>query len=322
MEAIEQFDLHYYLRGDSHSMNALVRNKCEREFLAAAYEIAATLKIPLEIESFAHSEGGLKERWKALGKNSGQLSLILTVIALYFSIYPPTDKELTGLEKEAKQLEIEKSKLEIQRLRREAAETNGQDEELAGSIAESLQSNGNIAVRRSNYYKLLDGYDMVEAVGYHPNPNEPNPAPEIKVERPLFSRFILRSDKLPVEVDDNAIVEIFAPVLVNGKYHWRGKYQGKIISFSMTDPKFKRSILNKDIHFQNGTKLRCVLNSFRKYNQLGEVVVTGYSVATVLDVSEAGEAYIETDQGRSYRHVKAVIDAQHELFDDSGSAVR
>lgn len=319
MEAKEQFDLHYYLSGGSHSMSALVRNKCERELLAAAFEIAATLKIPLDIESVAYSEGGLKEKWKALGKNSAQLSLILAVIALYFSIYPPTDKELTDLEKEAKRLEIEKSKLEIQRLRREGVEAGDQNSELAESIAESLQSNGKIAVRRSNYYKLLNSYDKVDAVGYNPDPESPSPAPEIKVERPFFSRFILRSDKLPVEVDEAAIVDIFAPVLVNGKYHWRGKYQGNTISFAMTDAKFKRSILNRDIHFQNGTRLRCVLNIFRKFNQLGEVVVTGYSVVTVLDVSEAGDVYVETDQGRNYRHVKAIIDSQQRLFDDPES---
>ena len=318
MEAKEQFDLHYYLTEGSHSMNALVRNKCEREILAAAFEIAATLRISLEIESFAYSEGGLKEKWKALGKSSGQLSLILAVIALYFSIYPPTDKELINLEKEATQLEIEKSKLEIQRLRREAATADGPNDELAKSIADSLQSNGKIAVRRSNYYKLLNSYDKVEAVGYNPDPEAPGP--EIKVERPFFSRFILRSDKLPVEIDENAIVDIFAPVLVNGKYHWRGKYQGNTISFAMTDAKFKRSILNKDIHFQNGTQLRCVLNIFRKFNELGEVVVTGYSVTTVLDVSETGDTYVETDQGRSYRHVKAIIDSQQRLFDDPETA--
>lgn len=316
MEAKEQFDLHYYLQNNSHSMNALVRNKCERELLAAAYEIAAVLKIKIEIESFAYTEGGLKEKWEALGKSSGQLSLIVAVIALYFSIYPPTDKELIDLEREAKQLEVEKSKLEIQKLRNEAASASGQNLELAASVANSLQSNGKIAVRRSNYYKLLNNYAKVEAVGYNPNPESLQPSPEIRVERPYFARFILKSDKLPVEVDENAIVEIFAPVLVNGKYHWRGMYEGNIISFAMTDDVFKRAIISKRIHFQNGTKLRCVLNIFRKFNELGEVVVTGYSVVTVLDVSESGDAYVETAQGKTYRHAKAIIDAQQELFDD------
>lgn len=319
MEATEYFDLHYYLTDGSHSMNALVRNKCERELLAAVFEIAATLKISLEIESLAYSEGGLKETWKTLGKNSGQLTLILAVAALYFAIYPPTDQELTSLEKEAKRLEIEKSKIELQRLRHEATASDEANDELAQSIAESLQSNGKVAVRRSNYYKLLNDYAKVEAVGYNPSPDAPNPAPELKVERPYFSRFILKSDKLPVEIDENALIDIFSPVLINGKYHWRGKYLGNTISFSMTDAKFKRSILNKDIHFQNGTQLRCVLNIFRKFNELGEVVVTGYSVITVLDVSETGDEYIETEQGRSYRHVKAIIDGQQKLFDDPGS---
>jgi hypothetical protein len=313
----EFFNLHYYLSDTSHSMNAVVRNKCEKEILAAAYEIASVLKIDLDIETFAYTEGGLKEHWKALGKNSPQLTLLIAILMAYFTIYPRTDSELTELDKEEKRLQIEKSKLEIEKLKKEAEASSRPVEETAQIIAQSLQSHGKAIVRRSNYYKLLNDYLKVNSVGYNPGPTSPNPIPEIVVQRAVFSRFILKSDKLPVETDENAVIDIYSPVLINGKYHWRGNYKGTTISFSMLDHKFRRSIVNKGIQFQNGTSLRCVLSIFRKFNELGEVVVTGYSVLTVLDVSESGEKFVETPQGRTHRHVKALIESQQSLFKDS-----
>jgi hypothetical protein len=117
-----------------------------------------------------------------------------------------------------------------------------------------------------------------------------------------------------VETDDNALIEVFAPVLTDGNYHWRGYYLGDPISFAMLDPQFKASIVAKKVHFQHGTRLKCVLNIHRKYDELGEVTITGYSVVTVLDQSEAGTDFVETPQGRSYRHAKALRESQGDMF--------
>jgi hypothetical protein len=301
-------------------MDAVVRNKCEREVLAVVFEVAKQLNVPISLETYAHSEGGLRELWKAMGNNTNQLTLIVATLAIVFSRYPVTDPELEGLEKEAKQLEIEKTRLEIEELQEDSAERREHTQQAAEKIACDLQSNGKIAVRRSNYYRLLLDYPKVDSVGYNPRPTDPHPTPEVIVPRQDFPRFILGSDKLPTEVDDNALIEVFAPVLTDGNYHWRGYYLGNPISFAMLDPQFKASIVARKVHFQHGTRLRCVLNIHRKYDELGEVTVTGYSVDTVLDQSETGAEFVETPQGRTYRHAKALRESQGDMFDSDREA--
>lgn len=320
MEEAEYFGLHYYLQRGSHSMDAVVRNKCEREVLAVFFEVAKQLNSPISLETYAYSEGGLKELWKAMGKYNNQLTLIVAVLAIVFSRYPATDSELEALEKEATRLEIEKTRLEIEKLKEDSPEKREHTQQAAEAIARDLQSNAKIAVRRSNYYKLLLDYHKVDSVGYNPRPTDPHPIPETIVPRQDFPRFILGSDKLPVETDDNALIEVFAPVLTDGNYHWRGYYLGKPISFAMLDPQFKASIVAKKVHFQNGTHLRCVLNIHKKYDELGEVTITGYSVVTVLDQSETGIEFVETAQGRSYRHTKALRESQGDMFEGGRGA--
>lgn len=320
MEEAEYFGLHYYLKRGSHSMDAVVRNKCEREVLAVFYEAAKQLDIPISLETYAHSEGGLKELWRAMGKYNNQLTLIVAVLAIVFSRYPATDWELEALEKEATRLEIEKTRLEIEKLKEDSLEKRERTQQAAEAVARNLQRNGKIAVRRSNYYKLLLDYHKVDSVGYSPRPADPHPTPEAIVLRRDFPRFILGSDKLPVKIDDNALIEVFAPVLTDGNYHWRGYYLGKPISFAMLDQQFKVSIFAKKVHFQNGTHLRCVLNIHRKYDEVGEITITGYSVATVLDQSETGVDFVETPQGRSYRHAKALRESQGEMFEGGRGA--
>lgn len=320
MEKAEYFGLHYYLQHGSHSMDAVVRNKCEREVLAVFFEVAKQLNVRISLETYAHSEGGLKELWKAMGKYNNQLTLIVAVLAIVFSRYPASDSELEALEKEAKRLEIEKTRLEIEKLKEDSPERREHTQQAAEAIARDLQSNGKIAVRRSNYYKLLLDYHKVDSVGYNPRPTDPRPVPETIVPRHDFPRFILGSDKLPMETDENALIEVFAPVLTDGNYHWRGYYLGDSISFAMLDPHFKASIVAKKVHFQHGTHLRCVLNIHRKYDELGEVTITGYSVVTVLDHSETGTDFVETPQGRSYRHAKALRESQGDMFEGGQGA--
>lgn len=81
-------------------MNALVRNKCEAEALAACLQIAHQLGIAIQIESSAYREGGLKEIWAFLGKNNPQLTLLLAIIVLVFSRIPVSDSEMDALNKD------------------------------------------------------------------------------------------------------------------------------------------------------------------------------------------------------------------------------
>ena len=56
-----KFEIHYYLKDNSHAMNAFVRNKVEKDFLEAVKRIGELLDSELQIETEAYQEGGLIE---------------------------------------------------------------------------------------------------------------------------------------------------------------------------------------------------------------------------------------------------------------------
>jgi hypothetical protein len=60
-----KFELHYFFNDDdkSHSMDAVIRNKCEHELIQIATTIAKELNIQIKVETQAYKEGGLTEIW-------------------------------------------------------------------------------------------------------------------------------------------------------------------------------------------------------------------------------------------------------------------
>lgn len=311
--AVESLELHYHLRDNAHEMDALVRNKCEAEALAAFLQIAADLGISVQIESSAYAEGGLREAWRFIGKNSAQLSLVLSVIVLIFSRIPASDPEIDALNKEAAKLTIEEKKLIIQKLKRELSEESPKVETI-GAAAQVLEGNLKTITRRSNFYRNLLGYDRVTDVGFTPLIPESNAnVREETIARADFSKFVLKTDKLPLDVIEGARIEIVAPVLREGNYQWKGVFDDEPISFAMIDQEFKTSVLRKEVSFQNGSSIECVLNVHRKFDEVGDIHVTGYSVAKVISLSDGTQA-IDTPQGKRFRFSKKQERNQTDLF--------
>lgn len=312
--AIELLELHYHLRDNSHAMSAVVRNRSEAEALAVCLHIAAELGIPLQLESSAFTEGGLREIWQFIGKNNGQLTLLLSVIVLVFSRVPVSDSEMDALNKEVAKATIEEKKLTIEKLKRELNEGAPKQETIAAT-AQALEHDLKVVTRRSNFYSGLLDYDKVTAVGFTPTPDSSvTPPNEQIVQRHDFAKFILATDKLPVEVIDDARIEIIAPVLKDGTYQWKGTYDGQPISFSMLDQEFKTAVIRREVTFANGSTIDCVLNVHRKFDEVGDINITGYSVATVLAKSD-GFTSEETVQGKRYRFNKRLAAGQGHLFD-------
>lgn len=313
MQLAEKLELHYYLDANSHAMDADVRNKCEAEALAIIHEVAGTLGIEIDIESVAYQEGGLKEIWQFIGKNSNQLTLLLAVVVLIFSRIPTSDREQDRLTKEVTKLTIEEKMLSIEKLKREL-----QAGEIQGNIIESasnaIEGNLKVAVRKSNYYKNLIKYEKVTGIGLTPLTKDFVPTEKEKiVKKSEFSKFVLPTDRLPIEVIEDANIEIVSPVLKEGNYHWKGIYQGTPINFTMIDEEFRNSVLREEVSFQHGSIIECVLNIHRKLNEIGEIVITGYSVVTVIKKTD-GAAVIETVQGKRHIARKKLAESQMGLF--------
>lgn len=318
MELPSKFELHYYLADNSHSMNALVRNKCEAEFLAVAIEVAKILGIHLDLDCEALQEGGIREIWKAIGEDSAQIALVFSALALVWSIVPKTDQELIDLHKEDLRLSIEQRKQALGKIQ-EDVKSNKITSETIDSAVKVVSRSYKVVTRESNFYKLLSTYEKVTQVGYSELNSEGRPLSKEKfVDRSDFPKFILTSQDLKPLKDSSAYIEIVAPVLNNGNAKWKGIYDDQPISFSMNDKEFKMAVVSKQLSFKNGDGIVCVLLIHKKVDELGEVVTSGYSVEVVLQNMHSGVSG-ETAQGKRYRHTKKMSDGQEDLFGPSNA---
>lgn len=311
-----KLQLHYYLDNDSHRMDAIARNKCESELIAIVQEVAKVLNTHIVIEAEAWKEGGLRDIWALANANAGVLSVIIGVASIIVSRIPTTDPQLEQLQIEDLKLSILERKARLAKLEQEI-ENDSLTESTIEKVAELVDSNYKVVTRKSNFYKRLNNTPKVSKIGINGLDEAGEEAfKEVIVERADFKRFILHSNALPVQVDENAVIEIISPVLRSGKHHWKGIYQGESISFSMKDKEFKHDVLTEKISFTHGAAIKCVLHIHRKLDEVGEVVITGYSVDTVVE-NRQENTFEETLQGKKYRHQKALKDAQQDLFSDS-----
>lgn len=299
-----KIELHYFFRDETHTMNAFVRNECEKELLTIFKEVILSLDIEIDIESEAFKEGGLKEIWKFLGKNGVQLTLIITVFGLVLSRIPVENKELVKLQIENLELDNELKRQELKKIKNEIRSEEELTDDIVERVLEILDKNYKIIWHKSNFYKKLNFYPKVTKLTTQ-RLNEQNEPVEKErtVEREHFGKFILRSDIFPPNIDEEAVIDIISPVLKKGNFTWKGFYKGDIINFEMNDQSFKNSVLNKEIEFINGTAIKCVLQQNRKIDEVGLVKVIQNKVLTVIEIITA-ENFVATQQGKKYERDK------------------
>lgn len=308
-------------------MDAFVRNRCEAELLAILQELCITLGTSVQIESTPYEQGGLKEYWKIYGENSVQINTTLAILAIIISVIgtalsriPVSDPEKDEREKiiqeltiEEKRLAIEERRISLEKLKSEMKDGPPHAETIE-KAAKSIELNLKIQSRRSNFFRHLSSYDKVTAVGFSAVDVAGNEViREHLIPRSDFLLYVLVDNSLPIEVIDGATIEIVAPVLKEGNYKWKGIYKGESINFSMTDVEFKNAVLLEQVSFQHGSCINCILQVYRKVNEVGEIYITGYSVVTVLEKSDGGQVR-ETPQGKRHRAYKKFTQDQQGLF--------
>lgn len=166
MDAANKLELHYYFHDDSHSMDALVRNKCEAELLALIKEVSIATGIDFTIDAEALNEGGLKNVWKILGKNTNQITVIHLLLTLILQTVDYFNSE-DEMDLELKELSIEEKKLNIEKLKKEL-ETGTVNPATVKETAHSINNDFKVLTRKSNIYKQLDKYEKVTKLGISP----------------------------------------------------------------------------------------------------------------------------------------------------------
>lgn len=305
-----KIEFHYFFRDSSHTMDAFIRNECEKEILTIFREVSQFLDIDVKIESEAFKEGGLKEIWKFLGKNGIQLTLLLTVLQTILSRIPVENKELAQLQIENLKLDNELKKNELKKIKNELESKEQVTEEIIDKVLKILEKDYKIDWHKSNFYKKLNHYTKIVKLSSQKLDENNFPVEkERTVERHQFASFILRSNYFPPFVDEDATIDIISPVLKKGNFNWKGFYKGEIINFEMADQEFRESVLKKEIEFVNGTAIKCLLHQFRKIDETGLIKIVQSKVMTVFAVID-NDTLFQTQQGEIYKRGKKGLEKQ------------
>jgi len=310
-DTVNKIELHYFFSDSSHSMNALIRNKCEVNLLGILKEISTVLNARLQVESEAYTEGGLVERFVLKSKSEFVRSFAAAVFHYVLPLEVDIEKTVSEEDKETTKLGIEKLRKQLREYER-----NGEGEIDKENAANLFRNNLKIIKLKSNFYRQISNCEKVNKLSVQQvNTDGSYAGKPNNIIRKRFDTYMLVADTLKPETDDVAVIEIVSPVLKVGSYKWKGIYlaTGRMINFSMKDNDFKNEVINQSLQFKNGTRIECILESTRKMSEFGEVVVTGYSVPTVTKKLDDAVT-VETPQGKTAKKKKVVEMQQLDLF--------
>ncbi len=293
MSSVNLIEIHYNLPDGEHAANAFVIAKAETEFIHMVREIGGLLEIEFELQTQALEEGGIRQIWRALGKNSAQISILLAIVAIVISLKPQGDKELVDLQKE-------EARLHISALKRQLALADPViPQESASSVAKEVGTDLKVVRRKSNFYQALLAEPNISSVSYALSRNGEGFEDAGRAQRSEFADFIRLTGDLPSERDDDAVIGIISPVLKKGRFKWKGEYKGEYIEFWLQDKAFKESVLNKSIQFHSGTAINCILEIKITVDEVGCLTRSGYYVKIVKKVVDDGFEF-QTDSGKRY----------------------
>ena len=278
-ESVSKIELHYFFSDTSHSMNAMIRNKCEVNLLGILKEIASTLGARVQVETEAFAEGGLRERFVLHSKSEFIRSMVAALFHYVLALEVDIEKVVNEEDKDKTKRAIEKLRKEL----KEYEKDNDTEVDLDNAAA-IFGSNLKILKLKSNFYRHINNCEKSTKFSVQQLKNDNSLSGKANiVARKKFDTYMLVADTLKPETDEAAVIEIISPVLKVGSYKWKGIYlsTGRIINFSMKDNDFKNEIINQGTLFKNGTRIECILDSTRKMSEFGEVTVTGYSVPRV-----------------------------------------
>lgn len=209
------------------------------------------------------------------------------------------NRELTQLSIDEKRISIDEKQLNLKKLRAELLRANPSQDVIERTLP-ALEHDNKTLTLRSNFFKLLLSSQQVTAVGFAPKPRRGCAAERI-VKRDEFSTYVVRGDKLPSVVYHDAVIEIVAPVIGKGSFHWRGVWQGEPITFQMRDTAYRSVVERGQEVFRRGDAIKCELSVERKVDALGDEVITGHAV-TAVSAKLEGAMEIETSKGRQIRY--------------------
>lgn len=314
MLQLKELVIHYHLSDGVHALNARLFNQCEAKALSIIEQILETLEIDLDIELIVRNEGGIRDILIGKPKTNIDRAVLTWINPLLTAIMATV---ITSANYSAQIEQLHQTNIALQEqvallraqneeqiaIQRQTLETLNRMDINLNKLSNNTNAQKEIRKKQSVFYKQLADSTNISAISVEEKEINGRIYEQISsVNRDNFTDFILEAGELPPIEDKDAVIKIISPVLnENGKYKWRGEYNGEIIDFYMTDREFRRQILAKEIKFGANDSMSVVLVMNRKINEIGDEVITSYSVPLVLGYEYDNGAFIETANGRERR---------------------
>lgn len=307
-----QLQYHFQIQ-NKHSLDAFIRNDNEKDLLLMLREVISILELDVKIESEALREGSLRNLWKLIGDNQKQLTL-LGAVAMFLLITVPISyqyHENLSLDNELKREQLRKIKQEL------VSADSAQINKIVETVVQELQHDVKLQVHKSHFYQRLTHKQEISQISTVQLSEDQKPIGDEKfIQRTEFPKHILKTNKLPPIVDEEAIIEIVAPVLTASDFGWKGIYHDEPIPFRMMDETFKGAVLAKQYTFANGDSIKCVLQLKRELDEVGAIKVVERNVLVVIIKIDKTEPSVVTPQGQRHLRNKKAKDSQLNLFKD------
>lgn len=285
-----QLLLHYYFHNDSHEIDAIFRNECEKELLMLFQEVINDLDLHIRIGAGPPKEGGFIEIWKFINENAEILSLFISVVSLILTAYPVKNKKLDQLQIENLELDNLLKKEELKKLG--IHNVKQLDENKLQEVILFLLKNYRIVWRRSNFFKKLTRNPRVKKIGFKKMKDYESYEEEKQVRLGDYEQFILFDEEIPDVKNVEVNIDLISSVLKNGNFKWRGFSNGQIVNFLMEDAYFKKMVFEGLIKHTSNVSLRVIINHSRKIDDTGQIKITKYYVSKVISYIIGNEEFI------------------------------
>ena len=248
--------LHFYFEDKNlHSMDAVILNESEKQFIDALRDVNKYLDKPLDIQIYAKKEGGLIETIQVIFEQPVALILITAIATNFFK--SQFRQKLPNSEERKNQFEsIAKIKEAIS-----AGNLTPEEFDLIAHQDKKLKK------LKSNFFRVVKKQHTLTHVELNTNTKiqERVLFDTITVQYEDFETFIIKDDEIQDEtfiIEGDARIFIISPILFKGKWaSWKGFLHDISIDFTISDTEFLKQVYKQEIKFGNGTYIDCVLKS-------------------------------------------------------------
>lgn len=317
-------ELHYAFDDDNkHDINALVKNKAEKNFIEACSKLNRLFKIPVDVMALPSQKGSFISFFRMTYKYSHLLSkedekaVFSSIVALYGYVLAPNHARLSQLLLKEKvsvadldsaimQLKPKANKLKwndsiLNTELKPFVDSKGDDAsgvELTAdtshldSIVAKIAKDKGFVNSRSGFFRELSRDKSILSIECKcVVENRISIKDTIKVLRKDFTDYIVkRQPENSVDRKLDVLVHIVSPVLDdNNVASWKGRFQDRLIDFRMADTSFLKQIASNQVSFMASSLIHCNMIVEVKRTYEDDVLESERTVYTVDYVKKYGK---------------------------------